>query len=63
MIKKLQSEIESKSVVVKVQIGNDGRMFGSVTVKEIVEEFQKQNKIILDKRKIRLQSDITGVGI
>lgn len=63
MIKKLQSEIESKSVVVKVQIGNDGRMFGSVTVKEIVEEFQKQNKIILDKRKVRLQSDITGVGI
>ena len=63
MIKKLQNEIESKSVVVKVQIGNDGRMFGSVTVKEIVEEFQKQNKIILDKRRVRLQSDITGVGI
>ncbi len=63
MIKKLQEEIESKSVVVKVQTGNDGRMFGSVTVKEIVEEFQKQNKIILDKRKVKLQSDITGIGI
>ena len=38
------------------QAGADGRLYGSVTTKEIAEELEKQHKIVIDKRKI--QSDV-----
>ena len=38
------------------QAGADGRLYGSVTTKEIAEELEKQENIAIDKRKI--QSDV-----
>ena len=37
----------------KRQAGADGRLYGSVTTKEIAEELEKQHKIVIDKRKIQ----------
>lgn len=63
LMKKLKGEIESKSVTIIIQTGQDGKLFGSVTTKGIAEEFQKQNGILLDRKKIELSSDINSVGI
>lgn len=60
---KLKEEIETKQVTVEVKTGQDGKLFGGVTTKQIVEAFEEQNKIMLDRKKIELQSEINQVGI
>ena len=48
----LAKVLETKQVVVKVKAGEGGKMFGSVSSKEIVAEFKKQHNMELDKKKI-----------
>lgn len=62
LMKKLKGEIESKSVTIEIDLGNSGKMFGSVTTKHIAEEFDKQNGIVLDRKKIELESEINSIG-
>lgn len=63
LMNKLKQEIESKSVNVFINIGSDGKLFGSVTTKQIVESFEEQTGIRLDKKKVELTSEINSVGI
>ena len=55
-------KLESVSVTVLAQAGSDGRLYGSVTAKEIGEELQKQHGISVDRRKIALDSPIKTFG-
>lgn len=63
LMEKLSEEISAKSVNMTIQIGQDGKLFGSITTKAIAEEFEKQNGIHLDRKKIELSSEINSVGI
>lgn len=54
--------LKDKKVVIKAKAGSNGRLFGSVTSKEIAEELKKQFKIDVDKRKITLDNDIKAFG-
>ena len=63
LMNKLKEEIEDKSVNVYIKIGDDGKLFGSITTKQIAEEFERQFNIHLDKRKIALPSEINSLGI
>ena len=54
--------LADKKVVIKAKAGSNGRLFGSVTSKEIAEELKKQFKVDVDKRKISLDSDIKAFG-
>jgi LSU ribosomal protein L9P len=49
-------------LVVKAKSGENGKLFGSVTSKEIAEELEKQHKIKLDKKKIVLPEPIKQLG-
>lgn len=60
--KKLASEIETKTLVLKVKVGDGGKIFGSVSNKEIAEETKKQFGIELDKKKIQLADPIKTTG-
>ena len=51
---KLKAEIEARSVDVFINIGADGKLFGSVTTKQIVESFEEQTGIRIDRKKIRI---------
>lgn len=42
--------------------GKEGRLFGSVTAKEIADEIKKAFSIPVDKRKINLSADIKTFG-
>lgn len=42
--------------------GNNGRLFGSVTSKQVAEEIKKQYGITVDKRKVVLECDIKEFG-
>ena len=42
--------------------GNNGKLFGSITSKQIAEEIKKQYGIAVDKRKVVLERDIKEFG-
>ncbi len=54
--------INGKSVKLFAKAGQGGRLFGSVTAKEIAEELKKQYKVDIDKRKIVMDGDIKAFG-
>jgi len=49
-------------VKIKIQAGTDGRVYGSVTSKDIAEQLAAQHKIDVDKRKIVLDAPIKSYG-
>ena len=60
--KALASEIEGKVVTLKIKCGANGKMFGSVTSKEISEALAQSN-INLDKKKIELKEPFKTLGV
>lgn len=60
----LKSFLEKEETVVKLvaKSGEDGRLFGSITSKQIAEAMQKQHGVKLDKRKIELENPIRTLG-
>ena len=50
--KALAEEIKEKSITVKIQAGVEGRVFGSISSKEIALEAKKQLNMDIDKKKI-----------
>lgn len=48
---------------VKVKAGENGKIFGGVTSKEISDELKKQYQIEVDKKKILLSENIKNLGV
>lgn len=61
--KKKAELLESKTFKLLVKTGENGRVFGSVTSKEIAEVIKNETKIDIDKRKIELADNIKDIGI
>ena len=55
-------KIEGKDVVIKMSHGQDGRLYGSVTAKDIAEVLSKMVGFDIDKRKINLKDTIKAYG-
>ncbi|MGO4961904.1 50S ribosomal protein L9 [Jeotgalibaca porci] len=55
-------EAEETVIIVKAKSGEDGRLFGSVTSKQVADQLNKQYKVKLDKRKIDLKEPIRALG-
>jgi len=60
--KKLKEVLEKITVELKAKSGNGGRLFGSITSKQISEELKKAHKIQIDKRKMELNDAIRALG-
>ncbi len=58
----IADKIQGKSVKLSAKAGQGGRLFGSITAKEIAEELKKQYHVDVDKRKIALDGDIKSFG-
>lgn len=58
----MAAQLKKVKVVIRVQCGEDGRIFGSVTGKDISEALEKQYKFKLEKKNIRLKSPIKTLG-
>ncbi len=54
--------LEGKVIEMTAKAGQGGRLFGSVTSKEIAAELKKKYQLDIDKRKIVLESDIKAFG-
>ena len=55
-------KINGKTLKLSAKAGQGGRLFGSITAKEISEELKKSYGLQVDKRKIELSSDIKSFG-
>ncbi|KAB7707609.1 50S ribosomal protein L9 [Bacillus aerolatus] len=60
--KKLKDIMEKLTVEIKAKSGEGGRLFGSVTTKQIAEELKKTHNIKIDKRKMDLPDGIRALG-
>ena len=58
----LSEKLSNLTVNVNVKIGNNGKIFGSVTNKEISEALEKQHNIKIDKKKIIINDTIKMIG-
>ena len=59
----LAAQIEGKTVTLTAKMGENGKLFGSITVKEIAEAIEKSLGVAVDKKKIDLKSAIKGAGV
>jgi large subunit ribosomal protein L9 len=60
--KKLGEQLEKITVELSAKAGEGGRLFGSITTKQIAEELQKKHGIKIDKRKMELSDAIRTLG-
>ena len=58
---KIKKQIEAKEIVIKVKTGKEGKVFGSVSSKQISEELAKSN-IKIDKKLISIDNSINSLG-
>lgn len=60
---KIVAKLKELTLQIKVKAGDNGKIFGGVTSKEISEELNHQYKIDIDKKKIILQETIKNLGV
>ena len=58
----LGKKMEDMSVAIYSKAGEGGRLFGSITSKDIAEQLKKQHGVEVDKRKISLDEPIRVLG-
>ena len=59
--KLMAAQLEKVSVTIPVKIGENGKLFGSVTGKDVADALKKE-KIDIDRRKITIKGEVTGAG-
>ncbi len=60
--KKLKATLEDLTVEMKAKSGEGGRLFGSITSKQIAEVLKKDFDLKIDKRKIEMNDAIRTLG-
>ncbi|HSQ34335.1 MAG TPA: 50S ribosomal protein L9, partial [Peptostreptococcaceae bacterium] len=58
----LGKKMEELDVTMYSKAGEGGRLFGSITAKDIADELKKKHEITIDKRKILLEDPIRSLG-
>lgn len=61
--KELAQKLENASVEVKIKAGEGGKVFGSVSTKEISSAVKAQLGFDLDKKKMQLEEPIKSLGV
>ena len=60
--KKIKEKLKGILLKVRVKAGENGKIFGGVTAKEISDELKNQYKIEIDKKKIDLKETVKTLG-
>ncbi|TMF54731.1 MAG: 50S ribosomal protein L9 [Chloroflexi bacterium] len=58
----LALRLEAAQVLIKIRVGKDGKLFGSVTNAEVASALKQQHGITLDRRKIEFPEPIRAMG-
>lgn len=59
---KLAAQLEDAKVIIKTKSGEGGKLFGSITSKDIAEAAKEQTGIVIDKKKIQMGTPIKNIG-
>jgi large subunit ribosomal protein L9 len=59
---RLLPQVEGKSLKMEVRIGEQGKLFGSVTARDIAEALQESTRIELEHRQVDLKEPIRELG-
>lgn len=57
-----KAKIDGKTLKIVGKAGQSGKLFGSITPKEVVEELKSQYGLEIDKKKVTLRSEIKTFG-
>lgn len=60
--KELGDELSKIKLTIQSKAGDNGKLFGSITTKDIASLIEKQHNIKIDKRKIELSDAIKATG-
>lgn len=60
---KIADKLSKILVKIKVKAGENGKIFGGVSAKEIAQELEKEYQIKVDKKKIDLKDTIKTLGM
>lgn len=60
--KELAQKLEASAITLKVKVGEGGKLFGSISSKEIAEAVKEQLGLEIDKKKVILSNPIKSVG-
>ncbi|MHB8573620.1 MAG: 50S ribosomal protein L9 [Candidatus Dormibacteria bacterium] len=58
----LRDRIASLQVILKVRVGEEGKMFGAITNNDVAEALQEQHAIEIDKRKVSIPDAVKSTG-
>lgn len=61
--KLMAAQLEKVEVEIPVRIGENGRLFGAVTGKDVAAALKKKKNIDVDRRKITIRGEVTGEGL
>lgn len=61
--KAIAEKMKDIEVVIKAKAGENGKLFGSVTSKDVSEELTKQHHIKIDKKKFVIPDGIKTLGV
>lgn len=59
---KIAEKINKTTLKITVKAGENGKIFGGVTAKEIAESLKNEHKIEIDKKKVVLPETIKNIG-
>lgn len=60
--KELAGRLDGLEINFKVKTGEGGRLFGSITGKDLADQIYQKTKIELDKRKLEIEDAIKNLG-
>lgn len=60
--REMAKKLEDITLTIKAKSGESGKLFGSVTNKEIADELKSQHNLIVDRKKIVLGEPIKQLG-
>lgn len=58
----LASQLSKVSVTIGVKTGEGGKLFGSVTGKDVADAIERQHGLTIDKRKVELKDSVKSIG-
>ena len=61
--KELAVKLEAGKVEIGIKVGEGGKVFGSVSTKEITQAVKKQLDLEIEKKKIQLKDQIKTLGV
>ena len=61
--KEVKEVLATKEIVLKVKAGENNKVFGSISAKEIVQAVKDQLNIDIDKKKVSADSKVKEIGV